>query len=784
MKKLIFFIFITAFFLASLAYAQEFSPQFERAAALYKWKYYDESIAQLNIITDALTAEVKKEPYLSRAKFLKALCQLKKKDIKSATEKLQELIDSRYILADHAVYSLGKYYAEINNTDAALEFFHMLNAKYGNSALSGRSKLKEAECLCKMREYEEAKKIYKEYISADASDPNIDEAIYNLAVCYEKTGDMRNAVSEYNKILLYYPLSKNLERSKKRSKYLSQTYGLSSAAETDQTLFNKAMIFYRKQDLNSAALYLRQIVSWHKSSKLYDEALYTLAFCDYKQRRFSSAIARFNLCISRKSPFADGAQFYLSFVYGKRGYLNSALSSLKKVIDYYPNSSFKDDALHYLGYYYSTNGYEDDALKYYMELADNYPQSSFADDSLWQAGKIYYFKGDLDKAFDAFARAVNNDQAGNMTDRCAYWKALTLEKQGRKVDAALAYRYVIDRYDHTYYSHRARNKLNSFGISVSDFEYDQVKLADLEFGKEFYNTIEDNGYEEPEQAEPYPIEGEFQESNSPAIKDLKTYSGPADLEKHFKKYGELMATGLYDEARVEAEWLVSRSPDNKKEAAKLALSAANLGAGKYTESILLAEDMCNDSVINGNFRSLPRISWHLSYPKGYYEYVQKYSEKYGLDPYLVLALIREESRFNPRTLSWARAHGLMQLIPKTGLDLARLLRIKPYYQTRLYDPELNINLGCYYLSRLIKKFGGDMTLALAAYNGGPRNVQKWLNKWRSQYGGEIDVDEFVESIPLSETRSYVQKVLKSYNEYRRIYGEKTLTLTDFIYYHE
>jgi len=124
-------------------------------------------------------------------------------------------------------------------------------------------------------------------------------------------------------------------------------------------------------------------------------------------------------------------------------------------------------------------------------------------------------------------------------------------------------------------------------------------------------------------------------------------------------------------------------------------------------------------------------------------------------------------------MSWANARGLMQIIPQTGKNVARLVGIKPYYTNRLHDPDVNIKMGCYYLSQLLKRFDNDKIMALAAYNGGPLRVQRWKNKWVNEVGVNIDIDEFVESIPLSETRRYVQKVMKSYYEYKRHYSEKS-----------
>ena len=197
-----------------------------------------------------------------------------------------------------------------------------------------------------------------------------------------------------------------------------------------------------------------------------------------------------------------------------------------------------------------------------------------------------------------------------------------------------------------------------------------------------------------------------------------------------------MAVGFYEEAAKEAAVLVSISPPDKKMSAKLALATANLGAGEIKDSIVYAEALCNNAIMCGTSGDLPVSLWRLAYPKGYYKYVSQYANEYGIDEALVLAVIREESRFNPKTLSSANARGLMQIIPPTGRSVARLIGLRPYYTNQLHDPDMNIRMGCYYLAQLMKRFDNDMFMTVAAYNGGPIRVEKWKNKWlkRSRRG--------------------------------------------------
>lgn len=150
---------------------------------------------------------------------------------------------------------------------------------------------------------------------------------------------------------------------------------------------------------------------------------------------------------------------------------------------------------------------------------------------------------------------------------------------------------------------------------------------------------------------------------------------------------------------------------------------------------------------------------NLLYPLGYWEIVRAASKTNDIDPYLITALIREESRFDADAVSWAGAIGLMQLMPETAK------RFSPYSdKTNLYDVKKNIMIGVQYLSSLMKEFK-ELPYAIAAYNAGEYAIRRWLNRMK-----EKDMDEFIEDIPYAETRGYVMKVLKSYWRYRSIYG--------------
>lgn len=154
----------------------------------------------------------------------------------------------------------------------------------------------------------------------------------------------------------------------------------------------------------------------------------------------------------------------------------------------------------------------------------------------------------------------------------------------------------------------------------------------------------------------------------------------------------------------------------------------------------------------------------IFYPIKYKALIENYSAEYNLDPLLVTAVIKAESKFNPNALSRKGAIGLMQIIPKTGRWAAGEIGIKNFEAEDLYSPEINIRIGCWYLNNLRKEFGNNLQLVLAAYNGGSGNVTKWLqNEEYSIDGNKLD------NIPFPETRLYVQKVERFYVKYRELY---------------
>lgn len=152
------------------------------------------------------------------------------------------------------------------------------------------------------------------------------------------------------------------------------------------------------------------------------------------------------------------------------------------------------------------------------------------------------------------------------------------------------------------------------------------------------------------------------------------------------------------------------------------------------------------------------------YPTEYSEFVEKYAEEYGVDKYLIYAVIKAESNFNPDVTSGADAVGLMQLLEETAVERSNIINEEEVENIDLYDPETNIRLGTSYLAYLLELYNDNMVLAITAYNAGLGNVQQWIQDGIIKQDGSD-----IENIPYQETNNYVRKILRDYQMYLRIY---------------
>ena len=223
----------------------------------------------------------------------------------------------------------------------------------------------------------------------------------------------------------------------------------------------------------------------------------------------------------------------------------------------------------------------------------------------------------------------------------------------------------------------------------------------------------------------------------------------------------LLAAGLYDDALNELRF-VQRSAGSSP-AIEATIAWAYHRKGELRRAITLMRRVYPHFLAAD--QTLPREVLQVIFPLTYWDLIRKHAAARELDPYLVAALIAQESTFDPEIRSAANAWGLMQIVPATGRRLAASLGIRRFTTSMLTNPETNIRMGTLYFSRLVQQFGGAH-YALASYNAGENRVVRW----KAERPG-LDEDEFIDDIPFPETQNYVKRILGTADDYRLLYGK-------------
>jgi soluble lytic murein transglycosylase len=303
-----------------------------------------------------------------------------------------------------------------------------------------------------------------------------------------------------------------------------------------------------------------------------------------------------------------------------------------------------------------------------------------------------------------------------------YWRGRIAEDQRDQALARAYYNKLTDRFTSYYYADRARERMKSIGQGTvaADPLLDHVP-----------------GVTAPK--------SDF--SETPPTDDLRV-----------QKARLLENCGMYDFAVKELQRSDSRGDWTTGEIARLYQES-----GGYHRALNYMKRTV-PSYFALDYSALPRNYWETLFPRPFWTDLKRYSVENDLDPYLVASLIRQESEFNPGAVSHANALGLMQVLPGTGKKLAKEVKMKGFRAELLLVPNTNIQLGTKYFKSLLDHFNGQPEYALAAYNAGSDRVENWLAEGKFR-----DAPEFVESIPFTETREYVQAIMRNATVYKRLY---------------
>jgi len=409
----------------------------------------------------------------------------------------------------------------------------------------------------------------------------------------------------------------------------------------------------------------------------------------------------------------------------------------------------------------STN--DDDAfLRVVDQLRQLAPTSTWLEQALFSAGNIYLLRRDYDRAIDSFRELQQRFPNGGRASY-AHWKAAWLSlRLGRTVEAKTGFDNQIALYPTSsevpaalYWRARLAEEDNDGALARAFYSKLSQRYRNYYYGDLARQRLA--GLKGADAPAHYALLDRVPSIN--LAEKLNSDVVPSDNLRVQK--AELLANGgLLDFAVRELRAAAEQEKGNW-----LAVEIARLyeDAGRYDAAIETLKHAA-PNYFALDLPSLPRPYWEGLFPKPYWSDLKKYSSSNALDPYLVASLIRQESAFNPNAVSRANAVGLMQLLPKVGKSVAKQEKLKKFNPQQLFTPAVNMQLGTRYFRIMVDKFD-SFEYALAAYNAGSDRVQDWMGQ-----GKYRDPQEFVESIPFTETREYVQNIMRNANVYRQLYG--------------
>ena len=333
-------------------------------------------------------------------------------------------------------------------------------------------------------------------------------------------------------------------------------------------------------------------------------------------------------------------------------------------------------------------------------------------ENLWNLGYTYFLAGQHQDALRTFDRYIAAYPDGDWKTNSLFWSAKILDRAGRTAERDAKARQVVEEYPFSYYSYRVKELWGTTGAAASQTPFPDITTPD---------------------------------------------------EPRLATVRELLEIGLVRDATREMKRIAASYPDHP--GMQFMLADVYIRGG---------EPLKANGTLQRNFRqfvrhggaNIPRRFWEILFPLPYWGWIRPAADKRGLDPYLVASIIRQESAFEPATVSNAGAVGLMQIMPEEASRIAAAGGLADVTRDSLFDPGTNIAVGAAEYSQKLLTMNGNHTLAIAAYNAGEEAVQRWVARPPLD-----DIDQFIESIPYAETRLYVKTVNRNRNEYRRIYGE-------------
>ena len=615
-------------------------------------------------------------------------------------------------LDDYADYLEAQAHLQSNNLPQAETILSTFAEKHPDSIFVVSVPVLQANLFLQEGDPQAALRI----LEAHKGEAIANHADYQLALAktYQMAGRLPEATQLFRRTFLGFPLSNEAAQAKTQLAALGATSSL-----TVEERSHHADALYNAGRFNDAAEEYRALAADPAVTEgLRSSLLVAAASSDWKLKRLSKETLE-RLPDSNDETGARRLYLLMELARNKDDG-ETQRSIVEQMETRFPSSPWLAEALYSSGNMYLLRKDFPNAIAYYGELAKRFPRSNYAPSAHWRAAWFNYRIGQYSEAARLMDEQIDVYHGGKEIPSALYWRGRLYQDQERRPDMAAAYYTTVSRvYRHYYYASIAQQRLAELG-SVTP-----ANMSSLEaMHPEPIPTLSDDVPED----DPHVVRAHLL-----ANAGLNEYIAPEiQAADGSEEWGALAEAKIY--ASYGENWRAMRSM-------KRAIPF-------YTSAPIDA---------------LPMGYWRILFPQAYWPTIKSESEKNGLDPYMVAALIRQESEFNPGAVSHANAYGLMQLLPSVGKSMAKEEGIHHFATNDLLEPDTNIRLGTRYLRQTLDRFNSQPEYTFAAYNAGDNRVADW-----QAIGHYSGMDEFVESIPFTETREYVQAIIRNEQIYREL----------------
>jgi soluble lytic murein transglycosylase len=544
-------------------------------------------------------------------------------------------------------------------------------------------------------------------------------AILRSAQAAARAGDATTARTAYARVYYDYPMS---EEATEASRVLARPGAPVAGPDVQRLELARAEKLFAAGRLADARRGYEGVAAYVGQPDR-DQVSLRLAQIDVQQRRY--ATARDRLRPLRQSTAGSNVEVEFSWLGTLRGLrlASDYVVAVRQFVDRFGTHALVETALNDFATYYILADDDGRAAEVFTELYARFSAGRFSDRAAWRAGWWAYRHGNYREAIRFFESAALAMRRADYRPSWLYWAARAREQLGERDAAIAGYRQTIVFYRNSYYGRLASRA-----------------IARLLGGRSM----------------PPPV---------PAPLALAPGAPPANATL----IAALIRAGLYDDAIAELR-AVQASGNTPIVEATVAYALSR--KGELRPGITAMRRAYPQFMAEGG-EHLPRQVLTTIFPIDHWDLIRRYAADRRLDPFLVTALMAQESTFQADVRSSANAWGLMQIIPSTGRRLALRVGLRGFTTALLTNPEINVRLGTAYLADLLAMFNGDVAPALASYNAGEHRVKQW----RAERPG-APMDEFVEDIPFPETQNYVKRIVGTTEDYRILYGHLAPTVPD------